>query len=306
MPTIWLLAGLPRSGTSLCCCLADALPDTVALIQPLASRFDGFKPPQAAREVRRDLATLRQRLLAERRAPTVLVEGALGDNVVGDAKDDAGLRRKLGESKAVALTRTLSPNYTLFVKHNALFAALAPWLKLAREGTDGADLEYRCVGLVRNPLAVLASWQTVALPIQEGRLPGGEPFAADLRRALASAPDVPRRQLAIVNWFFATYAAHFQPEDMLRYETLVETNGASLASLLARTPPGRPLDSCNANAAYAGVAVEELADLLISDGGAWTEFYSVADVEAAARGLRRSTLNPARRSAVPAYPASGR
>ena len=290
MPTIWLLAGLPRSGTSLCCRLADALPDPVALIQPLASRFNGFKPLEAAREVRRDLAALRQRLLAERRVPTVLVEGAIGDNVVGEAKDDAGLRRKLGERKAVDVTRTLSPDYTLFVKHNALFAALAPWLKLARESTEDADLVDRCVGLVRNPLAVLASWQTVALPIQEGRLPGGEPFAADLRDALASAPDVRHRQLAIVNWFFARYAAHFRPEDVLRYETLVETNGASLASLLGRPKPPppdvQPLASRNANAAYAGVAAEELADLLIRDGGAWTEFYSVADVEAAARGLR--------------------
>ncbi len=285
MPTIWLLAGLPRSGTSLCCRLADALPDTVALIQPLASRFAGLAPPKAASEVQRDLAALRQRLLGERRAATVLVQGAIGDNVVGETKDGSGLRPRLGERKAVDVTRTLSPDCTLFVKHNALFAALAPWLKLAREGTDSADLAYRCVGLVRNPLAVLASWQTVALPIQEGRLPGGEPFAADLRRALASAPDVRRRQLAIVNWFFAQYAAHFRAEDVLRYETLIETNGAALANLLGRPPSGQPLTSRNDNAAYADVPVAELADLLIREGGAWTQFYSAADVEAAARAL---------------------
>lgn len=285
MPTIWLLAGLPRSGTSLCCRLADSRPDTVALIQPLAARFNNLDPARAAREVQADLAALRQRLLHERRVPTVLVDGAIGDNVVGDAKDEAGLRRKRGERAPVDVTRTLSPDFALLVKHNAMFAALAPWLKLAPEGTSSMAIACRCMGLVRNPLAVLASWQTVALPIQEGRLPGGEPFAADLRRALASAPDVRRRQLAIVNWFFAQYSAHFAPGDVLRYETLIETNGAALAALLGRSPPGEPLKSRNDNAAYADVPVDELAQLLIRDSGAWTEFYSVADVEAAARAL---------------------
>ena len=38
-PPAWLLLGIPRYGNALCCRLADGLPDTVALSQPLNPHY---------------------------------------------------------------------------------------------------------------------------------------------------------------------------------------------------------------------------------------------------------------------------
>ena len=57
--------------------------------------------------------------------------------------------------------RHLTPGFDLVVKHNALFTALLPDLLSA----------FPVYGIVRNPLAVLASWNAVNLPVKQGRIP---------------------------------------------------------------------------------------------------------------------------------------
>ena len=54
--------------------------------------------------------------------------------------------------------RHLTPGFDLVVKHNALFTALLPDLLSA----------FPVYGIVRNPLAVLASWNAVNLPVKQG------------------------------------------------------------------------------------------------------------------------------------------
>ena len=71
---------------------------------------------------------------------------------------DARLRRFRGEWGEIAIDKPLSARFTLLIKHNALFAALLPRL------TES----FPCLALVRNPLSVLASWQTVDLPVHPG------------------------------------------------------------------------------------------------------------------------------------------
>ena len=280
MPRIWLLSGVPRSGTSLCCRLAGALPDTVALSEPIRRKaFGGMDTPHSACARIGDFAEqARARILDERRAPSIQVEGRLDDNRTVSRHTDAGLRRLRAEWGEIAIDKPLSAGFTLLIKHNALFAALLPRL------TES----FACLALVRNPLSVLASWQTVDLPVHRGRIPAGEELDPDLHRALEQEPVVLRRQLVVLDWFFARFCTHLDPENVIRYEDVVETGGAALFRRLGHAG-ARPAELSNRNdsALYDEVMVDTLLRALLDAGGHWTRFYSRGHCERVADGIRR-------------------
>ena len=270
----WLLTGIPRSGSSLACRLAGQVPDFVALSEPMArAEFEGLATPsEAVAKTKRFAQRTRASIARRRRARTVQVDGRLADNVVGmDAVD--GLRRRRVSQAEVDIDQPLSEGFSLLIKHNALFAALLPQLAPS----------FPCIGLVRNPLAALASWQTVDLPINRGRLPAGEQFDPVLRKALDSEPDTLSRQLTIINWFFARYGDELAVERILRYEELVASGGKALFRMLG-CPGARyvPLTSRNDHALYREADVARLLAALLDTGGAWTRFYGRADCEALA------------------------
>ncbi len=276
-PRTWLLTGIPRSGSSLACRLAGQAPDVVALSEPIPGKdFTDMTDPRDAREaIRRFVRRTRKGIRATGLAPSLQVAGRLDDNVVA-VEAEAGLRRRQAELGEIRIDKVLSRRFTLVVKHNALFAALLPEL------TGLFD----CLALVRNPLAVLASWQTVDLPVGRGRIPAGEQFDPQLRVALDAAPDVLARQLIVLDWFFAQYADNLPGERVLRYESLVEGDAEALYRLLGRTSSAREsLANRNAHGAYGSAAIEDLLTAL-EVGGAWTRFYAAADCEQAAEAIR--------------------
>ena len=87
--------------------------------------------------------------------------GPLYDNVVSRHKV-ARLRHPQSTRDEIAIDKPLSSRFTLVVEQNTLFAALLPQLTAS----------FSCVALMRNPLAVPTSWQTVNLLINQGRLTG--------------------------------------------------------------------------------------------------------------------------------------
>ena len=200
---------------------------------------------------------------------------------------DAGLRRLRGEPGEIAIDKPLSARFTLLIKHNALFAALLPRL------TES----FRCLALVRNPLSVLASWQTVDLPVHRGRIPAGEELDGDLHRALEREPEVLRRQLIVLDWFFGRFHAHLDPENVIRYEDVVETGGLALFRRLghAGAQPAA-LKSRNDSTLYDDVIVDTLLAALLDSRGRWTQFYSAGDCERVADGIRRGRLKQRRRT----------
>ena len=139
---------------------------------------------------------------------------------------------------------------------------------------------FSCLAVVRNPLAVLASWQTVDLPVHLGRIPAGEQFDLELQRVLSKEPHVLRRQIAVLNWFFAAFRTHLQPHNIIRYEDLVSSGGLVLYRLIGRngTQPVS-LENRNGNRLYSGLSPEVLLAALKKESGAWSEFYAASDCE---------------------------
>ena len=273
----WLLTGIPRSGSSLACVLAGQLPDFVALSEPMArAEFAGLATPADAQAtIERFARRTRRRIATQRRASTAQVDGRLADNmVVANAVD--GLRRRQAAQAEIDVDKPLSDTFALLIKHNALFAALLPQLTPA----------FRCIGLVRNPLAVLASWQTVDMPVNRGRIPAGEQFDQGLRIALDCDPDALARQVTIINWFFAQYGGELAAERILRYEDLVNSGGKALFGMLGHAEAKSvALTSRNDHAVYRDADIDRLLEALLHSGGAWTRFYSRSDCEAVAESL---------------------
>ena len=107
-------------------------------------------------------------------------------------------------------------DFKLVVKQNALFTALSNQLME----------HFSMVAIVRNPISTLASWMTVDLPINRGRIPGGEKFDKKLSSDLASSPDLLKRQLIIYSWFANKFVKAKIPT--LKYEDIIASNGNTL------------------------------------------------------------------------------
>lgn len=283
----WLLCGIPRSGNGLCCRLVGGLPDTVALSQPYhagwvfeGTRFGSLprEPGGACMRLAEFAGLVRRQILMEGRAPSHQVGGGLYDNIMASEHDArTGLRERRGAWGAIAVDKPLSGDFTLFMSQPAVFSALLPDLAAA----------FPCLALVRNPLSLLASWRTVNLPFQRGRIAGAEPFDPELRRALDEEPERLRRQLAILEWFFSRYAAHMDPHCVLRYEDLVASGGALLFRLLGHEgAEPAALESRNESALYEGESVDILLKALLKSDGSWAHFYRRRDLERAAEGIR--------------------
>lgn len=277
MADTWLLSGVPRSGSSLCARLAGRLPNTVALSEPMtADRFaDTTDAATASNRVVAFVAEARRRIVLEGRAPSVHMDGEITDQMV--AADAATALRAPRTSRGLIHVPPVNANFTLVVKHNALFAALLPWL---RERLP-------CLGLVRNPVAVLASWETVALPVHDGRIPAGERFDATLRGNLERQPDVLRRRVTVLNWFFERFHRLLPAERIIRYEDLTRSNGAALRRALPGKGVGavETLANRNAQALCGRDHVERALDGLLAASGPWRRFYDESECRSTAQAI---------------------
>jgi hypothetical protein len=280
-----LLTGLSRGGTTLACELLNALGDVRALDEPM-------DPNQLVRDATRDgaesidaaficdaverFADEQRRSIVDRGvALTLHVDGRVRGARVSDERDAGGLRMREGRRGEISMDPPASPGFTLVIKHPVAFTALLPIL-LER---------FAVFAIVRNPLAVLASWESVPFVQREGRLGLRPIIAPEIARQLDSIEDRLERQLALLDWFFHSYATHLPQERVIRYEDVVATGGAALAPI---APSARglavALQSRNTAGVYDRAHMREVARRLLERNGAHWLFYSPEDVKAVLDG----------------------
>ena len=165
----------------------------------------------------------------------------------------------------------------MVIKHNALFSALL-------EELVGA---FEVYAVIRNPLAVLVSWQTVDLPVYSGHIPMGEMFDAELTSLLATKASTLDRQLVLLSWFFKRYDELIDLSHIIRYEELIASNGECL-----QTISKKPLEvetRLDAQTQVARISAEQLTtlrDALLSSPNVAEPFYSSSEIEAEYLRLR--------------------
>lgn len=277
-PNTILLTGLPRAGTTLSCHILNRCSGVLALHEPMTpSDFEPAKgPPAAVAQIRRFAQESRQRVLAEGLALSRQKDGQVPENPVAAEPGVGGLRPMDANLGLIDVSQqSLGNNFHLIIKHNALFTAMLPELAQA----------FPVYAIVRNPLAVLASWNLVDLPVNRGHIPAAEQFDIQLKQTLANTPDRLERQLTILEWFCQRYAHHL-PDRLLRYEDFV-AHPASLADALGLDAGGMtvPLRESR-NTGYDLALMEQLYLRLSGYGDAIWKIYSRAQVDELMESIR--------------------
>jgi len=198
------------------------------------------------------MAEYRARALAGAPLPTKQVNGAITDNWVESPGQGARLRRSMGQHSELLFDKPLSEDFTLVVKHPAELTGLATLL------VDHFPL----YAIVRDPLAVLAAWQTVDMPVNRGRMPMLECFAPHIKRRLDAAEDTLARQVELLRFQFQTYLS-LGHERILRYEELVANPQKALAPICPVVNALPPRSAHNPLRRYPGLDFSALAARLV-------------------------------------------
>jgi hypothetical protein len=266
-----LLTGTPRSGTTLACHLLNELPAVVALHEPMRVRDFAAMADHAevVDAVARFCAEQRASIVNHGRATSKQAEGRVPDNPYGSVRAESGLRQRVVRKGEVGIDKPLPPDFALVVKHISAFTAVL-----------GALVgRFPVHAVVRNPLANLASWNSIEFDLRQGRVPAAEALDPALTARLDGIPDPIDRQIALLDWFHGQFLRHLPASSILRYEDIVETGGAALAIVHPDAASlDEPLASRNANRLYDRRLVEQLGERLLASDGAYWELYGRASV----------------------------
>jgi hypothetical protein len=267
-----ILTGMARSGTTLSCALLNKLPQSVALHEPMnpAELVGlGLPEPYMAR-IASFFATQRASLLATGTAVSKARDGRVPDNPFESVPATSGLRISTVENQEVYFEKRLQHDFRLVIKQPNFFTATLATLLTG----------YPCYAIVRNPLAALLSWHSIQAPVNDGHLPYGEAFDAELKSDLAAEPDRLGRQLIILKWYYSRYASLLPRDHVIRYEHVVESGGRALAVIdPAAATLAEPLESRNTSTLYDARLVCHLADRLLEDDSIYRSFYCRSDID---------------------------
>jgi len=265
------LTGVPRAGTTLACRLLGQCRHSVALFEPMPVLTLPQDHRLALEQVLDFYRSVRTRIAREHTAPSKVRGGTVPDNLYGETGSD-GTRPLLAHPGELHVAPDLPADFTLTIKHNAAFTALLPDLATQLD----------TFAIVRNPLAVIASWQSVDIPVQQGRVPAGERLDAGLASRLDASDDVLERQLWVLDWFFRQYRAHLPMQHVLRYEDIVASQGAALYSRIGMDcPADSTLRAHDPLSRRDAAAVDAVRRALRAFPGAWRHWYDPAEIDAA-------------------------
>jgi hypothetical protein len=267
-----LVSGTPRSGTTLTCHLLNKLPNTVALHEPMSvKKFAAFAShDEINTEIDRFCAAQRHSIHTRGVAISKQSGGQVPDNPIERTQSSERLRRSVVSRGEITIEKPLAPDFTLVIKHNAAFAAaIATLVK-----------RFPVYAIIRNPLATLASWSTVAIPVQMGGAPAAERIDPKLQAGLATIQDELDRQIFLLDWYHAQYHTHLPADSIIAYETIVASGGKALRVVRPEAASlDEPLTSQNASKLYDYPRMLRIGErLLRSDGAHWTS-YTKASVE---------------------------
>ncbi len=257
-----LLTGMPRSGTTMATAILNQQPNTIGLAEPIQLIRHGDRS-RAVEDIRQFMANTRASLLANDPVTTKHVGGKIPYNWVEPPTNSGSLRRVLEERSAITFHKPLAEDFTLIVKHPAEFTALLDLLRT----------EFKVFAMVRNPLAVLAAWQTVNMPVNRGTMPMLEAFAppAFIER-LNSATSNLHRQVLLIEFQLQTYTLLPQGQ-VIKYDDIVVDAQDALSPILPITVPPVDIAPFDPAERYPGVnwpvLIAALSDIsgLIGDFG---------------------------------------
>ena len=264
-----ILTGLPRSGTTLTCHLLNKLPNSVALHEPLIPLdLAGYERLRLVEFILEYFSAQRRQILQTGTAVSKSFGGQVPDNPMAGFDPITGKRIRVLDGRLVQIDKHLRPDFYLAIKQPAFFTAILKDLV-------AVDL-LSCFALIRNPLSVLLSWNSVEMPVSRGRVPAAEAFAPELKSNLDQIENVYDRQIFLLDWFFQQYLVYLPPKQILFYEATINTAGRSLAVInpLAKELTETLYSKNNNNLYNTDLKQTLLEKLLSKNTGAFWNFYT--------------------------------
>lgn len=267
-----VLTGLPRSGTTLACYLLNKLPNTVALFEPI--KVEDFRKyanhEDICNEVRLFFCNMRKLLTKDGEAISRQINGIIPTDPYNDTKLASGLRKDLASKGKITITKSLSQDFLLCIKHPVAFTALMESL-----------LKYfPCYAIVRNPLSVLASWNSLSADFRQGYAPVAESIDSSLSSRLRKIVNIFDRQIFLVQWYFEKYYSLLPPENIITYEKIISSGGSALSVVDEEAITlCEKLENRNTNILYNRKVMRILSDKLLNTDSVIWEFYSKESVQ---------------------------
>ena len=263
-----ILTGPPRSGTTLTCFLLNKVKDVIALNEPMnlkmfPSKMEGLQNTHGF------FHEMRTSLLDNGTAIARQVGGRIPDNIFPiKATEGSDLRKNIATKGRVQFDKELTNDFKLVIKHNAHFSFLL----------DQLMPHFSCYVIIRNPLATIASWNTINAPVSRGNLNVLRTLDLGLYEKMESIPNLIDRQVHLLHELITCYR-NVESSKIIRYEDMVQSRGRSLsvisenASLL-----NEGLENKNENSLYDESLIKEIKSKLLSFDGAYWEYYNRDDV----------------------------
>jgi len=265
-----ILAGIPRSGTSFVCSLLNKVEGVLALVEPLDMvAFSNCKDKYERHTFLSNYFNCaRSSILTEKKIRALDFDSE-SNTFINDGYQ--GRKTTIKGFKELKVNKNLDNEFTFIIKHPNAFSALLNEL----------CVNWQCFAVVRNPVSVIASWNSLDHPLSRGRAPMAELFDDELRQRLDSIEDVLARQVHLVNWYFDCYHRLLTPSQIIFYESVVRTCGKSLSGVVSAAQfLSEDISSMNNNKIYDKVTMKKIAQLLEDCGGGWTKFYNIGDINA--------------------------
>ena len=213
MPDV-IVTGLPRSGLTVASALIDSLPNAVCLNEPPWQLVQ-------ARSMRNALPYCKwlvgdfawQRLQLARQEPVRDFRAADGAPLLDGVRDARRLETREGKARSVQFLRTpLEGDFILGMKHHTLYTALLPELVKFDH--------FNIIAVIRNPLDVIASWQSLPEPvIAKGNPPGILRFWPETVEAANEGVD---RLAQLYELHLARYHALAEHIHIVKYEDMID------------------------------------------------------------------------------------
>jgi hypothetical protein len=267
-----LVTGTPRSGTTLTCHLLNKLPDTVALHEPMKVKelAELKNHEQICRAIERFCDEQRTSIHECKRAVSKNVDGAVPDNPFGADRSDAGLRQMVASKSEIVVDKELSQDFMLVIKHPAAFTAVL----------EGLIKCFPVYAVIRNPLATLASWNSIEVNVHNGYAPAAERLDPNLKAQLAAIDDTLDRQIHLLGWFHEQFRRYLPERSIIRYESVIESGGSALSVVRPEAANlSEPLEIRNTSKLYDYQAMLRIGKRLLNSEGAYWEFYTKESVE---------------------------
>ena len=212
----------------------------------------------------------RMSIHTRKRAISKNVAGVVPDNPVGAGRSDAGLRQSIASKGEIVIDKELSRDFMLIIKHNSAFTAVL----------EGLVKRFPVYAVIRNPLATLASWSSVAFNVQRGYARAAERLDSDLKEKLAAIDDGLDRQIYLLGWFHGQFRRYLPEQSIIRYESVIESGGGALSIVRPEAKDlSEPLESRNVSQLYDRQGILRIGERLLKSEGAYWESYTKESVE---------------------------